>query len=168
MSAKRGLSEDYYYTNNHHKKKTFRNLNAELSDEPQLFTQQQVDFFEQKKKAEMAKICCEYDQLVWKKDQAQAQLSAELDQTKHVVSLQAQGLEKLSQENQILKRAVGIQNQQKVQAQAEMGQLQARLTQAIDQIRKLEQTNYALKVHLQSNDSMSGNNTTFFPPPNVY
>ncbi|CAM9694615.1 unnamed protein product [Ectocarpus fasciculatus] len=78
-------------------------------------------------------------------------------------------LERLSAENRILKRAVGIQNTKGKELEGQLHGLQQAAGQAAEYVKRLEQTNYALSVRVQAmgnsgaNDFMGGQR-----PPDVF
>lgn len=73
--------------------------------------------------------------------------------------------ERLNGENRLLKRAITIQNQQKEEAQQESNMLKGLATQAAEHIKRLEQANYTLRVHLQTSTSSSYSQQQ---PPDVF
>ncbi|CAN0083775.1 unnamed protein product, partial [Sphacelaria rigidula] len=88
------------------------------------------------------------------------------------VGMYQKELERLTSENRILKRAVGIQNnkgKEVCQLENQLHNLQQTAGQAAEYIKRLEQTNYALSVRVQamgnsgSNDFLGGQR-----PPDVY
>lgn len=78
-------------------------------------------------------------------------------------------VERLSSENRILKRAVGIQNSKGKEVESQLHDLQQAAGQAAEYIKRLEQTNYALSVRVQAmgnpgpSDFMGGQR-----PPDVF
>ncbi|EEY58127.1 uncharacterized protein PITG_00742 [Phytophthora infestans T30-4] len=66
------------------------------------------------------------------------------------VAAQASDAARLQGENKLLKRAVAIQNQQKEEVQNENNALKQLATQAAEHMKRLEQANYTLRVHLQT------------------
>ncbi|CAN0054953.1 unnamed protein product [Ectocarpus sp. 13 AM-2016] len=78
-------------------------------------------------------------------------------------------LERLSAENRILKRAVGIQNTKGKELEGQLHGLQQAAGQAAEYVKRLEQTNYALSVRVQAmgssgaSDFMGGQR-----PPDVF
>ncbi|CAM9990906.1 unnamed protein product [Scytosiphon promiscuus] len=78
-------------------------------------------------------------------------------------------LERLSAENRILKRAVGIQNTKGKELEGQLHGLQQTAGQAAEYVKRLEQTNYALSVRVQAmgnsgpSDFMGGQR-----PPDVF
>lgn len=83
-------------------------------------------------------------------------------------ALQAK-LNEVLRENDILKRAVRVQNaklHEKSSVEAEVGQLRSLLGQYQEQIRTLEVNNYSLALHLQQ--ATGGNALSSSRPPDVY
>lgn len=75
--------------------------------------------------------------------------------------------EELGRENQILKRAVQIQNarlQDLMQKEAQLQQLQQLLKQYQDKVNVLERTNYSLSLHLQQYNNTSSLMSSRRPP----
>ncbi|TMW64308.1 hypothetical protein Poli38472_012930 [Pythium oligandrum] len=131
------------------------------------YTQRHVDYFEQVKQAEIARIRAEYEQYIMKKDVEFQQCRQELGRLQEHAQHQDKELHRLHEENKLLKRAVNIQNQQKGEIQQENTVLKSLATQAAEHIKRLEQTNYALRVHLQTSTS-SGRSSDHSHPPDVY
>ncbi|RLN26379.1 hypothetical protein BBJ28_00002342 [Nothophytophthora sp. Chile5] len=140
------------------------------------FTQRHVDYFEQVKQAEIARISltvicvwvrrAEYEQFIMKKDAEFQRGRQELMQTHERLHHQSKDVERLQGENKLLKRAIAIQSQQKDEVQQENAALRNLTTQAAEHIKRLEQANYTLRVHLQtSTNSGHGHRQQ---PPDVY
>ncbi|RLN74562.1 hypothetical protein BBJ28_00020851 [Nothophytophthora sp. Chile5] len=130
------------------------------------FTQRHVDYFEQVKQAEIARIRAEYEQFIMKKDAEFQRGRQELMQTHERLHHQSKDVERLQGENKLLKRAIAIQSQQKDEVQQENAALRNLTTQAAEHIKRLEQANYTLRVHLQtSTNSGHGHRQQ---PPDVY
>lgn len=130
------------------------------------YTQRHVDYFEQVKQAEIARIRAEYEQYIMKKETETQQLRHELMRLQEVASTQDRDGQRLVNENKLLKRAITIQSQQKEECQQENVMLKSLAAQAADHIKKLEQTNYALRVHLQTSTSAGRGHTA--ANPDVY
>ncbi|KAE9025881.1 hypothetical protein PR003_g9118 [Phytophthora rubi] len=130
------------------------------------YSQRHVEYFEQVKQAEIARIRAEYEQFILKKEAEFQRLGQELQHTQERVAQQASDVARLQGENKLLKRAVGIQNQQKEEVQHENNALKQLATQAAEHMRRLEQANYTLRVHLQT--STSAGNGHQQQPPDVY
>ncbi|CEG49399.1 uncharacterized protein PHALS_07163 [Plasmopara halstedii] len=130
------------------------------------YSQRHVEYFEQMKLAEMNRIKTEYDQFLMKKDVEIQRLGQELHYTQERIALQDNDMARLQSENRLLKRAVAIQNQQKEEVQNENQALKQLATQAAEHIKRLEQANYTLRVHLQTSTSTTiGHHQQ---PPDVY
>ncbi|CAI5735987.1 unnamed protein product [Hyaloperonospora brassicae] len=129
------------------------------------YSQRHVEYFEQVKQAELARIRTEFDHLSMKKDAEFQRLGQELQQTLERAALQAQDAARLQAENKLLKRAVAIQNQQKDEVQQENNVLKQLATQAAEHMKRLEQANYTLRVHLQTSTSAVIGHRQ---PPDVY
>jgi septal ring factor EnvC (AmiA/AmiB activator) len=76
--------------------------------------------------------------------------------------------EKISKENHILRRAVGIQQDRHNHAENEIKMAQQYRTGAEDQIKKLEQVILTLRYHLQTKQPSFGNDFMGHRPPDVY
>lgn len=78
-------------------------------------------------------------------------------------------MERLTSDNRILKRAVGIQNTKGKELESQLHNMQQATGQAAEYIKRLEQTNYALSVRVQAmgnsgpSDFLGGQR-----PPDVY
>ncbi|CAH0478361.1 unnamed protein product [Peronospora belbahrii] len=128
--------------------------------------QRHVAYFEQNvKQAEIARMKTEYDHFLMKKEVEFQQLGQELQQTQDRMMHQANELMRLQGENKLLKRAVAIQNQQKDEVQQENKTLKQLTTQAAEHIKRLEQANYTLRVHLQTSTNAT---IGYRQPPDVY
>ncbi|KAL4165289.1 hypothetical protein KRP22_004018 [Phytophthora ramorum] len=130
------------------------------------YSQRHVEYFEQVKQAEIARIRAEYEQFIMKKDAEFQRLGQQLQHTQERVAAQASDVARLHGENKLLKRAVAIQNQQKEEVQHENSALKQLATQAAEHMKRLEQANYTLRVHLQT--STSAGNGHHYQPPDVY
>ena len=75
------------------------------------------------------------------------------------------GHERITKENQILRRAVSIQQERHVQADREVKAVKA---QADERIRGLEQIILSLRYHLQTQQNNVGNDFMHQRPPDVY
>uniref|UniRef100_A0A6V1NE11 Uncharacterized protein n=1 Tax=Heterosigma akashiwo TaxID=2829 RepID=A0A6V1NE11_HETAK len=62
-------------------------------------------------------------------------------------------LQRIQEENKILKKAVNLQNSKAKESEQTIKMQEATLVQAVDHIKKLEQTNYALRIHLENSKS---------------
>ncbi|CAM9510550.1 unnamed protein product [Ascophyllum nodosum] len=88
---------------------------------------------------------------------------------KSSVGMYQKEVERLSGENRILRRAVGIQNTKGKEVEGQLHSLQQATAQAAEYVKRLEQTNYALSVRVQAmgnpgpNDFMGGQR-----PPDVF
>ncbi|EEY68714.1 uncharacterized protein PITG_21906 [Phytophthora infestans T30-4] len=82
------------------------------------------------------------------------------------VDAQASDAARLQGENKLLKRAVAIQNQQKEEVQNENNALKQLATQAAEHMKRLEQANYTLRVHLQTSTNAGLGHQQ--QPPDVY
>lgn len=164
---------------------------AEAAKDVPKYTQRHVEYFEQAKQAEIARIryarwsyflcegpgpgiycdssrlvCrAEYEQFILKKEGEFQNCRHELLQLHVSTESKDKDLERLNGENKLLKRAITIQNQQKEECQQENTMLRNLATQAAEHIKRLEQSNYALSVHLQTSTSTS---TGHFQPPDVF
>ncbi|KAG7401513.1 hypothetical protein PHYBOEH_000571 [Phytophthora boehmeriae] len=130
------------------------------------YSQRHVEYFEQVKQAEIGRIRAEYEQLLLRKDVDFQRLRQELQHSHERGNHQDRELERLHGENKLLKRAIAIQNQQKDECQQENNALKQLATQAADHIKKLEQANYTLRVHLQT--STSSGMGHHLQPPDVF
>lgn len=90
----------------------------------------------------------------------------ELQQALGAAQAKDKDVERLAGENKLLKRAITIQNQQKEECQQENAVLRNLATQAAEHIKRLEQSNYALSVHLQTSTSSAA--SSHFQPPDVF
>ncbi|RMX67463.1 hypothetical protein DD238_001294 [Peronospora effusa] len=115
------------------------------------YSQRHVEYFEHMKQAEIARIKTECDQLMMKKELDFQRLAHELQSTQNQVTCQTNEMVRLEGENRLLKRAVAIQNQQKEEVLQENKTLKQLATQAAEHMKRLEQANYTLRVHLQAN-----------------
>ncbi|KAG7379618.1 hypothetical protein PHYPSEUDO_008345 [Phytophthora pseudosyringae] len=140
----------------------------EATDEADVakYSQRHVEYFEQVKQAEIARIRAEYEQFIMKKDAEFQRLGQELQHTQERAAHQANDVARLQSENKLLKRAVAIQNQQKEEVQGENNALKQLATQAAEHMKRLEQANYTLRVHLQT--STSAGMGHHHQPPDVY
>ncbi|GMF21255.1 unnamed protein product [Phytophthora lilii] len=130
------------------------------------YSQRHVEYFEQVKQAEIARIRAEYEQFILKKDADFQRLGQELQHTQQRVAQQASDVARLQGENKLLKRAIAIQSQQKDEVQSENQALKQLATQAAEHMKRLEQANYTLRVHLQTSTSAGlGHHQQ---PPDVY
>ncbi|GAB9469491.1 hypothetical protein Gpo141_00006769 [Globisporangium polare] len=139
---------------------------AEAAKDVPKYTQRHVEFFEQAKQAEIARIRAEYEQFIMKKEVDFQNVRRELQQVHEAVQAKDKELERLQSESKLLKRAITIQNQQKEECQQENAVLRNLTTQAAEHIKRLEQSNYALSVHLQTSTSSSSSGR--FQPPDVF
>jgi hypothetical protein len=101
-----------------------------------------------------------------KKEVEYQQFRQEAARMQEHIQAQDRDVQRLQSENKLLKRAITIQNQQKEECLQENAVLKTLATQAADHIKKLEQNNYALRVHLQTSTSSSGMGSS--PNPDVY
>lgn len=124
------------------------------------YSQRHVEYFEQVKQAEIARIRAEYEQFILKKE---AEFRHETQQR---AAQQAGEVARLQGENKLLKRAVNIQNEQNQAMEQENTALKQLATQAAEHIRRLEQANYTLRVHLQTSTSAGLGHQQ--QPPDVY
>jgi DNA repair exonuclease SbcCD ATPase subunit len=138
---------------------------AEAAKDVPKYTQRHVEFFEQAKQAEIARIRAEYEQFIMKKEVEFQSCRRELQQLHEATHAKDKDAERLNSENKLLKRAITIQNQQKEECQQENAVLRNLATQAAEHIKRLEQSNYALSVHLQTSTSTSSEH---FQPPDVF
>ncbi|KAF1787640.1 hypothetical protein GQ600_18361 [Phytophthora cactorum] len=122
----------------------------EATDDADLakYSQRHVEYFEQVKQAEIARIRSEYEQFIMKKEAEFQRLGQELQQTQERVSLQSND------------------NQQKEEVQNENNALKQLATQAAEHMKRLEQANYTLRVHLQTSTSAGIGHQQ--QPPDVY
>lgn len=130
------------------------------------YSQRHVEYFEQMKQAEIARIRAEYEQVIMRKDADFQRLGQELQHTQQRGAQQANDVARLQGENKLLKRAVAIQNQQKEEVQQENNALKQLATQAAEHMKRLEQANYTLRVHLQTSTSAGIGHSQ--QPPDVY
>lgn len=137
---------------------------AAAADAPK-YSQRHVDYFEQVKQAEIARIRTEYEQYIMKRDAEFQRCRQELGAAHERLQHQDRELERLQGENRLLKRAITIQNQQKEEAQHESAMLKGLASQAAEHIKRLEQANYTLRVHLQTSTSASISQQQ---PPDVF
>uniref|UniRef100_K3XAW0 Uncharacterized protein n=1 Tax=Globisporangium ultimum (strain ATCC 200006 / CBS 805.95 / DAOM BR144) TaxID=431595 RepID=K3XAW0_GLOUD len=138
---------------------------ADAAKDVPKYTQRHVEYFEQAKQAEIARIRAEYEQFILKKEVEFQQCRHELAQVHASTQSRDKEIERLQSENKLLKRAITIQNQQKEECQQENAVLRNLATQAAEHIKRLEQSNYALSVHLQTSTSTSSEH---FQPPDVF
>ncbi|TYZ62450.1 hypothetical protein PybrP1_005571 [[Pythium] brassicae (nom. inval.)] len=139
---------------------------AEAAKDVPKYTQRHVEFFEQAKLAEIARIRAEYEQHAMKKEMELQSCRRELQQARGAAHATARDLERLAGENKLLKRAITIQSQQKDECQQENAVLRNLATQAAEHIKRLEASNYALSVHLQT--STNAATSSRFQPPDVF
>ncbi|KAG6576374.1 uncharacterized protein IUM83_09024 [Phytophthora cinnamomi] len=130
------------------------------------YSQRHVEYFEQVKQAEMARIRAEYEQLLLRKEADFQRLGQELQLAQQRAAQQAGDVARLQGENKLLKRAVAIQNQQKEDVARENDALKLLATQAAEHMKRLEQANYTLRVHLQTSTSAGLGHQQ--QPPDVY
>jgi small-conductance mechanosensitive channel len=123
-----------------------------------------MDYFDQVKQAELARLRTEYEQFILKKEQEMNHFKQQIVFLHEKNVAQEKEMEKNLQENKILKRAVTIQNQQKEECQQENIMLKSLAQQAAEHIKRLEQTNYALRVHLQTSTTSQIDHHTNSPP----
>ncbi|DBA01125.1 TPA: hypothetical protein N0F65_001753 [Lagenidium giganteum] len=138
---------------------------AEEEDVPK-YTQRHVDYFEQVKQADIARIRTEYEQYIMKKDVEFQNMRQEMQQLVQRLHAQEKDSERLQGENKILKRAVAIQNQRKEECLQENAVLKQLTSQAAEHIKRLEQSNYALRVHLQTSNTVTRGDCS--QPPDVF
>ncbi|KAF0693889.1 Aste57867_15183 [Aphanomyces stellatus] len=129
-----------------------RCFQQELSNEDDLpkYSQRQFEYLDQAKQADMNRLRTECEQILMRKEKDMHEMRVEFERLREMCMVQAKELEKVQGENKILRRAVTIQNQQKEEASQENMVLKQLATQAADHIKRLEQTNYALRVHLHT------------------
>lgn len=137
---------------------------AAAADAPK-YSQRHVDYFEQVKQAEVARIRTEYEQYIMKREAELQRCRQELGAAHERLQQQDREVERLQGENRLLKRAITIQNQQKEEAQHESAVLKGLAAQAAEHIKRLEQANYTLRVHLQTSTSASVSQQQ---PPDVF
>ncbi|EQC39386.1 hypothetical protein SDRG_03588 [Saprolegnia diclina VS20] len=125
------------------------------------YSQRQFEFLDQAKQAEMSRLRSEFEHIMMSKENELNDLRMERERLRHVCTEQAKEAEKIQAENKLLRRAVTIQNQQKEDATQENNVLKQIATQAAEHIKRLEQTNYALRVHLQASTGSNGSANTF-------
>ena len=75
---------------------------------------------------------------------------------------------RITKENQLLRRAVAIQQDRQTQTEKELKDAQEFRVGAEEQMRKLEQVILTLRYHLQAQHSNYGNNFMERPPPDVF
>lgn len=90
----------------------------------------------------------------------------ELQHALGAVHAKDRDVERLAGENRLLKRAITIQSQQKDECQQENAVLRTLATQAAEHIKRLEQSNYALSVHLHTSTNTAASSP--FQPPDVF
>ncbi|OQR89490.1 hypothetical protein THRCLA_22681 [Thraustotheca clavata] len=144
------------------KRRCFQQEPPHEDDMPK-YSQRQFEFLEQTKQADMARLRAEFDNFVMRKEKEMHEMRIEYERMRGVCTEQARELEKIQGENKILRRAVAIQNQQKEETSQENAVLKQLAHQAADHIKRLEQTNYALRVHLQTSTGLIGSSDTFSP-----
>ncbi|TDH68121.1 hypothetical protein CCR75_005424 [Bremia lactucae] len=130
------------------------------------YSQRHVEYFEQAKQSEIARIKAEYEQFIMKRDAEFQRLGQELEHSQERVAYQANDIVRLQSENKVLKRAVAIQNQQKEEVLSENNALKELATQAAEHMRRLEQANFTLRVHLQTSTNAGFGHQ--YQPPDVY
>ncbi|GLE11510.1 hypothetical protein PINS_up023966, partial [Pythium insidiosum] len=87
------------------------------------YTQRHVDYFEQVKQAEIARIRTEYEQYIMKRDLEFQQARHEIARLQDHAVAQDREVQRLQGENKLLKRAITIQNQQKEECLSENNML---------------------------------------------
>lgn len=137
---------------------------AAAADTPK-YSQRQVEYFEQVKQAEIARIRTEYEQYMMKREAEFQRCRQELGAAHERLQQQDREVERLHGENKLLKRAITIQNQQKEEALHESAMLKGLAAQAAEHMKRLEQANYTLRVHLQTSTSTSISQRQ---PPDVF
>ncbi|ETV97493.1 hypothetical protein H310_09418 [Aphanomyces invadans] len=127
------------------------------------YTQRQFEYIEQVKISDLNRLRTECEQILLRKDKEMQEMRIALDRLRETCMGQAKEFEKIQAENKILRRAVTIQNQQKEEATQENAALKQLAVQAADHIKRLEQTNYALRVHLHTSSNDHGTSSHFSP-----
>jgi len=79
-------------------------------------------------------------------------------------------LDRSQKENQLLRKAVTIQQERQTQAEGQLKAAQEYRTQTDERVRKLEQMVLSLRYHLQAQQPSFGNDFMGLPPrpPDVY
>ncbi|CAI5744485.1 unnamed protein product [Peronospora destructor] len=129
------------------------------------YSQRHVEYFEHLKQAEIARLKTEADQLMMKKEVDFQRLGQEFQSIQNQVNHQTNEMARLQGENRLLKHAVAIQNQQKEEVVQENKALKHLATQAAEHMKRLEQANYTLRVHLQASTNAT---VGYHQPPDVY
>nr|CCA26138.1 conserved hypothetical protein [Albugo laibachii Nc14] len=118
------------------------------------YTQRQVDYFEQVKQEEISRLRTECEQFMLRKEADMQKLKPEVSKWReHALQIEKRS-ERYQQENKLLKRAITIQAQQKDECQRENQVLKQLTAQAAEHIKRLEQSNYALRIHLEKSTSV--------------
>uniref|UniRef100_A0A7S2WWK1 Uncharacterized protein n=1 Tax=Rhizochromulina marina TaxID=1034831 RepID=A0A7S2WWK1_9STRA len=117
-----------------------------------IYSQRQMDEVQQSKLAELAQMQHQCGAALAGKDEILQQAQAELEELRARLTEQ----ERLTHENKLLKRAVAIQHNagEKMREMEEKHRQEIKVfldagVQASEYIRRLEQTNFTLKAHLQ-------------------
>ncbi|RHX98068.1 hypothetical protein DYB37_004009 [Aphanomyces astaci] len=126
---------------------------APSEDDLPKYSQRQFEYMEQAKHADLNRLRTECEQILLRKEKDMQEMRVEFDRLREMCMGQAKEFEKIQAENKILRRAVTIQNQQKEEATQENVALKQLAHQAADHIKRLEQTNYALRVHLHTSSA---------------
>ncbi|OQR89578.1 hypothetical protein ACHHYP_06196 [Achlya hypogyna] len=142
------------------KRRCFQQEPAHEDDLPK-YSQRQFEYLDQAKQAEVSRLRAEFEHIMMRKEKELQDMRVEHDRLRQICTDQAKEAEKVQAENKILRRAVAIQNQQKEEATTENGMLKQLAHQAAEHIKRLEQTNYALRVHLQTSTGSNGSANTF-------
>lgn len=131
------------------------------------YTQRQIQFIEHQKSVELQKLRQDFQAFIQKKEAENHALAAEKGKFCERMVAQQKEIDRVLAENNILKKAVAIQQKKVEGSTAENTALKHGLHQAAEHIKRLEQSNYALQVHLQQQQPNIGFGNTG-PPPDVF
>jgi len=167
LKRRRFIENENPDVNSQFKRSKFENSESDhLSDENGLPS---VNFMAQgSAQHEIHNLRAEFSNAVAERDFQITALQEENRSLQDILA-QAQGeMSRILEECKILKRAVQVQNTKSKEAEKIISTQQEALVQAADHIKKLEQANYSLRVHLEAR----GNCGNFFPfeqpPPDVF
>lgn len=136
-------------------------LSDENRDAP-AYSQRQLEFLEQRKDAEAGRLRAEFAEALARKDGEIAGMTAEHVRVLEAFRVLRDEFDKAAGENKILKKAVAIQHDKQKQHDAQMAAFVDAAAKAAEHIKRIEQTNYALRAHLAAAGNSPGGD---FAPP---
>ena len=117
---------------------------------------------DRRKDAEAGRLRAEFAEALARKDGEIAGMTAEHVRVLEAFRVLRDEFDKAAGENKILKKAVAIQHDKQKQHDAQMAAFVDAAAKAAEHIKRIEQTNYALRAHLAAAGNSPGGD---FAPP---